>query len=300
MPFLIFFCLIYSSFFFKEDIVFKKNMLTKQVFLKTMESIFFPIPINCFPANLPVSLSKELLPSLLFGYVGTLKADGERELLWIDGTNLYAINRNLRIWHITSELPPLKVRWVLLDTEYVNKEIFYSFDMLVYDGKNICDWDIYERLHFLQIFLHEHSLPFIQPKPYYNVFDILDIYSQPHTLPIDGILFVRRLASYQPFRVESNNILKWKPIVTLDFLVRNQDGGVELLCLHNHEYKVFATEIWPDFNLDNVIAECKLEQGHWIFMKTRLDKDKPNTLEVVESSIKNMDVTFNDLKQLFS
>jgi hypothetical protein len=277
-------------------------MLTKELFLKTMDIVFFPHHINNFPGAQPVALSKEKLPSLLFGYLATLKTDGEREFLWIDGTNVFAINRNLRIWHITSELEPISTKWMLLDAECVDQNFFHAFDLLVYDGKNVCDWDICERMHFLHVFLTTNNIPFLSMKPYYSVFDIVAIYKEEQTMPVDGILFVRRLASYQPFRMEMDNILKWKPIVTLDFFAETKEQKTELYCLHNNTMYLFATEIWPfHWDLDKKIVECKLDvENHWNFIRVRTDKNKPNTLEVVESTLKTMNITLDDLERLLS
>jgi hypothetical protein len=307
--------------------------LTKDAFLTALNAIFHPIKINTFPGNLPISLHPDKLQLLLFGYIATLKADGYREFVLLISTYVFCINREFRIWQLTSQNKPIHCDWVLLDAECImdkNDLHILAFDLLVWNGKNVTHLDILFRVELLRQFLSEHGQPDVKwdvpnaipsnfvahalhfttsnmnvsivPKPYFSVFEITSAY-QNHDLPfaIDGIIFARRLATYMPFRSSPDNLIKWKQDHTIDFWIRCKDPIFELCLSQNDQLVSYTTSKEPNLP-HNVVGEFlyqKDKKETWKFLKVRKDKTVPNTLETLEQTLPCVDVTFQDLCQQF-
>ena len=86
------------------------------------------------------------------GYYYTTKTDGKRSIMLISTDKIYIVNDELIIKNNTN-----KINMTILDGEYVPEDdIFYAFDIIVYNGQNVSGKVLDERFKFLHL-LHDIS-----------------------------------------------------------------------------------------------------------------------------------------------
>ena len=220
-----------------------------------------------FIGGMPVQLEKDCLKQLLrkdsngnFVYIMTLKADGERYLMFLSKSGIiYFINRSTDLFYFKNEAgQPLGMKPTdlifLFDGELVehSKGVFefLIFDVIFYPNtdkynkKKVYSWisNNYTDRHFMiNKALKEINLPGIDlsMKPWFSISDILktnNIYKYiiqqtnkqrkgKFSLKEDGIILQPLDGHYVPFREWNkwNNVqFKWKPPnqLTIDFKIK--------------------------------------------------------------------------------
>lgn len=307
-------------------------------------SVLFHQKIGKFPGALPTSVNLKNASLLSKGYVSALKADGERVFAFIAKNKLVFVWRDMR--HKTVILPCTFDYCMLLDGELLIKQnLFLIFDVLIYNGEATIRMDHLQRIelanHFIctktpteQRFTYANTivdgsilLPTnyawgvtwntgtlrMQVSPRYAVEDCATLWQRRHELPYacDGVIFTRLWCRYKPFTEDMDAILKWKPCVTVDFMVALNDGSHEKCRDVNSEYTCFDEKethnaalltgvnttmaVFTTCALDASLLEvCKSqicefawdEQARtWIWQRLRLDKITPNTLTTVLSCL---------------
>lgn len=231
--------------------------INKEHFLALLTEIFQPFlsdhNISSFPGNLPISLQRQHLFQLIFGYLASLKADGERCFIFICCAKIFTINRNLDINYI-GKLKTNDNYLYLFDAEviYENKLILL-FDTLIFKSlkkHSILRSDITQRNELTRFFVFTNGFEIfeescftttrfpssypnseikidnlwrIQTKPIFLYHHLNQIWNNRNKLEYicDGIVFSRQWAAYQPYTNDPMSLIKWKPITTLDFYVCN-------------------------------------------------------------------------------
>ncbi len=223
--------------------------IKKEDFLEFLTDVFQSFlsdhKLNSFPGNLPISLQRNHLMQLPFGFVFANKTDGERSFLFICQHSIFTINRNLDI----DFLGKTKTNNIyLFDVEIVSHlNLILIFDTLVFESKNVLRTDITQRNELARLFISTYgeikkedgfftqirfpsSYPHaqlkidnwvIETKPLFQYHHLLDVYNSQSRLPYDcdGLVFSRLWAAYKPFTQDLMSLIKWKPITTLDFLI---------------------------------------------------------------------------------
>ncbi len=231
-------------------------MECKSIDFLAMASQLFQKTISSFPGALPVSISHDLLTTVAFGFVFSLKADGERMFLVFGKGVCYMIGRDLKttfIGSIDNKDKEDDSTWYLFDAELVeDKNLILIFDTLVFRSQSVIRLEIAHRVEMAKHYLHrlnviqvhdsddylKMSLPSnysfvtaeigscrLQVKPLFTLNHLSDVWNNRdqrlahNAFPVDGIIFTRRCCQYAPFREDDMSILKWKPRITLDFFV---------------------------------------------------------------------------------
>ena len=198
-------------------------------------------------------------------YATTEKADGQRHLLFIDCSNDetlktckgYLINNSDTIKPISiKSSKPFKN--AIIDGELITlkdkKEIFATFDIIVFDDEDISSKDLRYRFSKLQELvkrIDKSSLKIItkeqkmvetnKPENIYKLnTSVLDKKYPYHT---DGLILTPINEKYY-----NNGTFKWKPIheTTIDFLIRRIKVHKETI-----EYNLYVGITRGDFNLHN-------------------------------------------------
>lgn len=182
----------------------------------------------------PVTLQLNDLGTLEVNkYSATEKADGERNLLFVD--------ENSKVWLINSRNEVIIIKtsvdaknW-LIDGEYLpDLHLFAAFDCIIADGKDITRETLEPRLDALQKIVKKFEPPgkdkykieVVMKKFHFGkVFDIANkVLDIKYPYEIDGIIFTPLNAIYQ-----NRKTFKWKrpEMTTTDFLVRRHSSRVE-------------------------------------------------------------------------
>ena len=222
--------------------------------------------IGEFIGGMPVTLENDCFKPILrtdangrFAYNMTLKADGERYLLFLNYYGeLYLIDRSLNVYLFLldgNRLPPIDtsiVKPFLLDGELVKMSSgnyeFYFFDILFFNEESYIEKNYYERYDVLGYVITKILSGYITAvvpeltinvKKWFPITDILktdDIYEYINNetnkgrykkdyLKADGIILQPFDTPYIPFGPwnKLNNIqFKWKPVEdqTMDFKIK--------------------------------------------------------------------------------
>jgi mRNA guanylyltransferase len=275
-----------------------------------------------FPGGQPVSLSRLHTKLLLeMDYLVCEKTDGIRFLLYYtesDVPDAFLIDRNWSVWGFRGLALPSKTgSWhknTLLDGELISNDdakwTFMIFDCLLFEGHNVCQSVLTERLKCIQNgvigpFVHyQPSHPFdlrlkTMYKPY-GIAELLDkvIPEQPH--PNDGLIFT---PVNEPYRSGTwPHLLKWKPegMNTVDFHV--EPDGYTLAVGERGIHRPFAKLAAPaPSNAIGKIVECSMVDGNeWKFIRLRPDKQLANDIRVAENIIESIrdNVTKDELYRL--
>lgn len=323
--------------------------------LLTIFSLLFNQKIGKFPGALPTSVNSNNVHLLSKGYVSALKADGERVFCFLSKNKILFLWRDMRYKTLT--LPCQFERCFLFDGELLLKQnLFLIFDVLIYDGEVAYRMDHLQRIelanHFIctktpmeQQFTYANTivdgitLPTnykwgvtwnhnpvstlrMQVSPRYAVEDCATLWNRRHELPFacDGIIFTRMWCRYRPFTEDVEAILKWKPCITVDFMVmplekRKEEEEKEKASLYETCTQVPLDYVTCRDNNNNntmllasvnntmcIFGYCNLEEGMleacksqicefawqenaWIWQRLRLDKITPNNVVTVLSCL---------------
>jgi len=229
--------------------------------------------------------------SILRGYTVTEKADGERQLLYINGKgDVYTIDSSKRV-EGTGIKAKKEAYNSLIDGEYIHcnkridkvkRNLYAAFDIYflndekltslpLLDEKKKCRYNEMLKLNKL-LDTKNSSIDFMVKKHRYgdNIYvENKKILDNPKSFPyeIDGLIFTpANLAvySYYPtmpieLKVDMtwNNVFKWKPPEqnTVDFLIK-YIGDVKKDGIDCRKFGLYVTDksILSDYNIDNVLT----------------------------------------------
>jgi hypothetical protein len=220
--------------------------------------------VRTFPGALPISISRKELKDIAFGYVWSVKADGNREFLFIDEkkskqVSWWTLGRDLK----TNCAPPeLNTNSVIsiFDVE-VCDDIIYIFDSLMVRNVVTIRKCVLERIDAAYAMLtdfpqhtqtkwwwddlksestmtptkYNRNTCCILPgstmklvvKPFFLYGALPDIWSiVSQRLLNDGIIFTRLFQKYESYRSAPLSFIKWKPrdLITIDTVIRDNSG----------------------------------------------------------------------------
>jgi len=127
--------------------IFGKAVADKQSFVYPKQFIG-PSSITLQVENMvPLTEENNRIPNIRNNYIVTDKADGERNLLFInDDGNIYLINTNLNFIFTGSSIKNKEYFSTLLDGEFISKDkmhnpmsLFAAFDIYYLKGNDVCD-----------------------------------------------------------------------------------------------------------------------------------------------------------------
>ncbi|TPX33101.1 hypothetical protein SmJEL517_g03914 [Synchytrium microbalum] len=291
-----------------------------------------------FPGAQPVSFAKHHLEELQHeNYFVSEKADGIRCFMYatrsttankvwtflIDRKNNYYLQPNL--WLPSAENIGNPQIETLLDGELVldqypdgrKSTIFYLFDCLVCNGKNLCERSYEKRLgHLRELVLKPYKKRVkshpeyaslhafrIEEKPLQLAYHVRKVFEDMPTLLHlnDGVIFTSATAPYEAGTCEK--MIKWKPVDenTVDFRIRIDDTNAGdwkvYLDIFSGVYGEPTYQRIGELTLDDAlrdewkahppqsgrIAECRYDSSattHWKFSRWRDDKDEANHISV--------------------
>lgn len=227
-------------------------------------SRLFHLPVRKFPGMLPVSIrSADVRDRLPYGYVVSVKADGERAFLFLCERTVWLLDRRAGRRLLSTDSRVGDPGLTVLDVEVLAgpREV-YVFDALVLGGRSVVGLGYLERLEATRHWVaglrgavpdqpmpgHELECPTGVPtttftipggstvdgsgwsvrlKPVYWVHHADRVWGHRHCLPFpyDGLVFTRLLSRYSPFRSNPRAVIKWKEHHTVDVLVRPRAHG---------------------------------------------------------------------------
>lgn len=208
--------------------------------------------VRSFPGALPISLSRQQLQNLPFGYVWSIKVDGERAFLFVccfaGEYTCWTLSRDLQRTNLTKGSVPIFVEDCeisILDVE-VCEGVVYIFDVLMFNNVVVTRKCVLQRLEMayklLTLMPNSNTntpwwwsdLPEVSMTPtQYNrdvtcalqpklqlVVKPFFLYCKLHVvLPLikprvvhDGIVFTRLFQEYKSYRSEPLAFIKWKNI----------------------------------------------------------------------------------------
>lgn len=212
----------------------------------------------------------------------------------------------------------------LLDGELVWDErrgemIYFIFDGLMFNAKNICGLDLNGRLQVIQndvispyekreigkkanATIYEQTFPFkMKMKQMWKPYGLKELFervipSQGHEN--DGLIFTPVKDAYQAGTC--HRLLKWKPseLNSIDFLLINNGEKAELWIASQGRCHYYCDFDWKmdeklkdETEINERIAEFRLSPDHpnkWTFMRFRPDKRLPNDSKTVEKVIQSI------------
>ena len=156
-------------------------------------------------------------------YSITEKADGERYLLYIQGENIYCIDKSLNLNFVkTSKLnniiknhkdisSNLSNKLYLFDVEFISENNLYLiFDCIIFDDKDISSLTLDKRINYIEkinlkysnIIIKKHILS--KKDTFFNICKKIYLDSK-YKYDIDGLIFTPIEEQYRA------NVYKWKP-----------------------------------------------------------------------------------------
>lgn len=257
-------------------------------------SSWWPKPMNIKTADL----------FEMSGRYGMVKYDGERKFLFLTATGTYLMYPPYDISYFG---PPIALLdSTILDGEYLNG-VFYAFDCPVYknvdqrsyyfSGRRRAVTEVVKLVNSIEGGLPNvkevKAIEIAADDVYGSIAKVVDEEKLLHMqgLPTDGYIFAP-VGEYSPLsrspgkEVRSSIPLKWKPSskMTIDFVVSDDrklmvsDGGDKL--------SQFPRDVGVrDVSDDEIgqVLEMKLENGYFIPVRSRPDRDKPNYKDVALS-----------------
>lgn len=235
----------------------KKSKMAREVGsenLMQMYSTIFERRIRKFPGALPTTTTQKNKILLHYGFLATLKADGDRCFAIVNNDVLILHRRD---GAITTFSLPTSFKLFVFDCEYVvSSNLLLIFDTLIYAEHAAHRLSLEQRSelanHFLsrivpkdQRHVYANSIvdlpevvspiptsycakvtwhianggPKVQNKPWYDFHDAAKLWEYRQMVPYatDGVIFNRLLCTYSPFSENPEAAFKWKPTVTIDF-----------------------------------------------------------------------------------
>lgn len=238
----------------------------------------------------PISIERKHLERLSkYEYRVCVKTDGTRSFLISDESGVYLLNRAMQKTPFTGFR--LSKESVLDGELTADGKSFIIHDGMVLAGKDISHLSLTKRL--------EELVPFIKSCPKVSgrvkIKEHLKL-SEMNTIdPVapgaDGLIFT---PVNEPVRTGTHETLfKWKPLElnTVDFLWSK--GALWVQGPTFVEKAVFQAP-------EGSIVECSLNNGHWIPIKFRTDKNYPNNKRTFERTLVNIreDIKFSELVKL--
>ena len=224
--------------------------------LMQMYSKLFEQRIRKFPGALPTTITRENKILLHYGYLATLKADGDRCFAIVNNDTLLLHRRDGAV--LTFALPTT-FKLFVFDCEFVtSSNLLLIFDTLVYCEHPAHRLSLERRSELVNHFLcrvvpkdqrrvYANSIvdlqdnirpipteysqnvtwhianggPKVQNKPWYDFHDAAKLWEHRQMVPYatDGVIFNRLLCTYSPFSENPEAAFKWKPNVTIDFFM---------------------------------------------------------------------------------
>lgn len=130
------------------------------IFLERMSHVF-EMHITKFPGALPISLTRDMLQKICFGYIFTLKADGVRNFVIVSGStgNVYLLQRNLVVQYVgcfdfSKKYNIKKDAWFVFDAEVCKNRIFIV-DTIVFNSLKCTTYEINTRMELAKFFLQK-------------------------------------------------------------------------------------------------------------------------------------------------
>ena len=252
----------------------------------------FKLKYSKFAGVQPHTLNKEQLILLKTNlYSVTDKADGDRFLLYVFKNTVYLLDNNIK--NVIKTNININIHSTVVDGELIYKDDndfdFYAFDILFFNGKDIRNLMLRDRLIKIQEL--QKLAPVIKMKKfiYENVFlGSKMIMSKINDNPYenDGLIFTPMNTTYN-----DSLILKWKPhtLNTIDFYSIKTTNNTWILYVQNENNQItpfnmvndrLSQAIFDDKLIDsttnesyksNTVIEYKWD-GKWIPLRTRWDK----------------------------
>jgi hypothetical protein len=276
----------------------------------------FHCHIKKHPANLPISLTTHHLQHVLpYGYVVSLKADGERVYLFCYHDVTFLLHRNMQLTTIVTELPSITTElFYIFDGEMLSNGSILLFDTLVFESMAVVQYDYLQRYEYTRLFCilgnfqTTMKIPYTVPsrvlfepnrsigtwniltKPVYTTQYIRQMMLQNQSFQNDGLIFMKLRQSYMPYRSCPLSVIKYKnrSDMTIDFHIYN----TSLSALGNTGKLEYFARTTNDTNIYNQIWECGLiqngSQNEWVLLKHRTDKTDPNNIDTVLATMDNI------------
>jgi hypothetical protein len=294
-----------------------KIIRISHVFKKVLQSIFNKFPNNLNQVlNKPFTLNRKYLPNIAMNYTVTDKADGERNLLFIDkfGSG-YLVDNKFTLKNI-GNFPTYKNS--IFDGEYIlSNNQFMIFDCIQYKNMKIIDKKLLTRLMWINQFVKDIKNKIIKSKVFYVDLKYLDpndrvmikkldnvkipkdytsflkmLWNKRRdrfSYSLDGLIFTPVDATYLD---PKKGIYKWKDEHTIDVRVMydNKDK-VWKLDVNRFDnkpdylditYKPRKDDTMELLNGEIVEFLYSYKQKTWVPYRKRTDKELPNARLTVE------------------
>lgn len=213
----------------------------------------------------PITLNKSRLNRTKDALYISPKYDGLRVFLIIKGDKVLQADLKKSIKYINHQRIYTD-KFSVLDCELVNG-VHYLMEVLVYNEQDLSNESFDVRISY------RNQFDFPQ-KPYYPFTRLSDIYKYSIGEYVDGSIIVT-----------NKEILKWKPQVTVDILLKKKDIQYRGWHVHNRDQVP-----------NDTICEFLVEIGNktLYFLKIRDDKPSPNSIKVFDDNVSGI-VTKNIL-----
>ncbi|CAK9189275.1 unnamed protein product [Sphagnum troendelagicum] len=231
--------------------------------------------------------------NLTRSYWMTYKLDGLRSFVIIKGSNVFTMDmqdnvRKIGVADSTSGI-------TILDAE-IYKDKVYPFDVLYNESTDLRNLKFEERLQTLRQIVESHEI--LKKKRYMKFSNFTEykkaltqLYVNNKTKLMDGIIIVDANSTYR------DRVYKWKEFPTVDLTVMKN----QVYCVSHdvlHQYKDLPLTEKLDEENQSKVCEFKIVDEGLVFLRRRDDKDQPNSLRTVISTVKEATsarTTVNDL-----
>lgn len=272
-----------------------------------------------FPGSLPVDVDHRTYKDLVYGYVGSFKADGVRALLLVSPTQTCFMYRDGSIENMSTVTEPEFL--FLFDVEIMGCTVML-FDCLVYMGTPIIHRGYSQRMEACRKYIHTHiyfkprhvvsrtcaskyldgyvqldATHLLTCKPIFHVADVGYWWANKEQVPftVDGIIFTRLLTSYEPFRTNPMAVLKWKPPdqLTIDVQVTSSTypvcNRVPPMFMHTvgnmnmvSSDGVIVSRMYTANPLrEKSVYECRWDGSKWVVLHERSRKTSGNHSDTI-------------------
>jgi len=302
---------------------------------KVLQNIFNKFPNNLNQVlNKPFTLNRKHLPNIAMNYTVTDKADGERNLLMIDGIgNGYLVDNKFTL-KIIGNFPSYKNS--IFDGEYISSENkFMIFDCIQYKNMKITEKKLLTRLMWVNQFVNDIKTRMIKSKIFYVDLKYLDpndrvliknldnvkipkdygeflkmLWNKRNdrfSYSLDGLIFTPIDATYID---NKKGIYKWKDEHTIDVrVIYDNKKKVWKLDVNRFDnkpdflditYKPKKDSTMELFNGEIVEFLYSYKQKKWVPYRKRTDKQLPNARLTVDGVLNAVeeDIKIKDLANI--
>lgn len=258
-----------------------------------------------FPGPQPVSIERVHFSKLKNApYMVCEKTDGVRKMLVcfeFEGRKYcLLVNRAFEFQYTTLAVP----RGTILDGELLGDE-YLVYDAVMIRGEDLKSMNLLERLNKARALLIPKTPDNVRVRVK-KMYDLRNIKSVVLTPQSDGLVFTPQC---EPIRMGTHeDLFKWKPNNTIDFLVQRYGDidGTPVYGLHiqGTMVKPLTVECAMGKNpkdFDGKIVECEYGGNGWSIIKIREDKTYPNNRRTYERTLVNIkeNITLSELKSVF-